>query len=116
MLAHSHLIRVEWGRYSQIIRAENADVCRSYGLCLQAATPIMVLGRLAVDLAWQRRSLGRALLRDAILRTVQVSEIVGVKALLVHALSDQAVRFYEANGFYPSPTNPRTLFLPLSEV
>ena len=78
--------------------------------------PVMVLGRLAVDLAWQRHSLGKALLRDAILRTIQVSEIVGVKALLVHALSDQAVRFYEANGFYPSPTNPRTLFLPLSEV
>lgn len=78
--------------------------------------PVMVLGRLAVDLAWQRHSLGKALLRDAILRTIQVSEIVGVKALLVHALSDPAVRFYEANGFYPSPTNPRTLFLPLSEV
>lgn len=78
--------------------------------------PVMVLGRLAVDLAWQRRSLGKALLRDAILRTIQVSEVVGVKALLVHALSDQAVRFYEANGFYPSPSNPRTLFLPLSEV
>ena len=78
--------------------------------------PVMVLGRLAVDLAWQRRSLGKALLRDAILRTIQVSEVVGVKALLVHALSDQAVRFYEANGFYPSPTNSRTLFLPLSEV
>lgn len=78
--------------------------------------PVMVLGRLAVDQAWQRRSLGKALLRDAILRTVQVSEIVGVKALLVHALSDKAVHFYEANGFYPSPTNPRTLFLPLAEV
>jgi GNAT superfamily N-acetyltransferase len=78
--------------------------------------PVMVLGRLAVDLAWQRRNLGKALLRDAILRTVQVSEIVGVKALLVHALSDQAVCFYQANGFYPSPMNPRTLFLPLSEV
>jgi len=78
--------------------------------------PVMVLGRLAVDLAWQRHSLGKALLRDAILRTIQVSEIVGVKALLVHALSDPAVRFYEVNGFYPSPTNPRTLFLPLSEV
>jgi GNAT superfamily N-acetyltransferase len=78
--------------------------------------PVMVLGRLAVDLAWQRHSLGKALLRDAILRTIQVSEIVGVKALLVHALSDPVVRFYEANGFYPSPTNPRTLFLPLSEV
>jgi GNAT superfamily N-acetyltransferase len=78
--------------------------------------PVMVLGRLAVDLAWRRHGLGKALLRDAILRTIQVSELVGVKALLVHALSGPAVRFYEAQGFHPSPTNPRTLFLPLSEV
>lgn len=78
--------------------------------------PVMVLGRLAVDLAWQRHGLGKVLLRDAILRTMQVSEIVGVKALLVHALSGAAVRFYESNGFYPSPTNARTLFLPLAEV
>lgn len=78
--------------------------------------PVMILGRLAVDLTWQRQSFGKALLRDAILRTVQVSEIVGVKALLVHALSDRAISFYRSNGFYPSPTNPRTLFLPLAEV
>ena len=38
MWAHSHLIRSGGVGYSQIIRAENADVCRSYGLCLQAAT------------------------------------------------------------------------------
>ena len=69
--------------------------------------PVMILGRLAVDLAWQRHGLGKALLRDAILRTIQVSEIVGVKALLVHALSDPAVRFYEAHGFHPSPTHPK---------
>lgn len=78
--------------------------------------PVMVLGRLAVDLAWQRHGLGKLILRDAILRTVQVSQVVGVRALLVHALSESAVRFYEANGFHPSPMNPRTLFLPLSEV
>lgn len=78
--------------------------------------PVMILGRLAVDMAWQNRGLGKALLRDAILRTLQVSEIVGVKALLVHALSDAAVRFYESNGFYPSPMHARTLFLPLAEV
>lgn len=78
--------------------------------------PVMVLGRLAVDLTWQGRSLGKALLKDAILRTVQVSEIVGVKALMVHALSDKAARFHEGNGFHPSPTHPGTLFLPLSEV
>lgn len=78
--------------------------------------PVMVLGRLAVDLAWQRYGVGKALLRDAILRTVQVSEIAAVKALMVHALSERAKRFYEDHGFYPSPTHPRTLFLPVSKV
>ena len=61
--------------------------------------PIMVLGRLAVDLRWQRKGIGRALLRDAILRTVQVAEIAGVKALLVHALTETASAFYEGHGF-----------------
>jgi GNAT superfamily N-acetyltransferase len=78
--------------------------------------PVMILGRLAVDLAWQRHGLGTALLRDAILRTMQVAEVVGVRALLVHALSERAVKFYEAHGFHPSPMHPHTLCLPLSEV
>lgn len=78
--------------------------------------PMMILGRLAVDRAWQRHGLGKLLLRDAILRTVQVSEVVGVKGLLVHALSDAAAHFYESHGFHPSPTEERTLFLSLSEV
>ena len=78
--------------------------------------PAMVLGRLAVDSAWQGHGLGKALLRDAILRTIQVSQVVGVKTLLVHALSEPAAHFYEAQGFRPSPLNPRTLCLPLSEV
>jgi GNAT superfamily N-acetyltransferase len=78
--------------------------------------PVMVLGRLAVDRQWQGRGVGRALLRDAVLRTLQVSEMVGVKALMVHALSEEAGRFYGPLGFYPSPTHPRTLFLPLAAV
>ena len=78
--------------------------------------PMMVLGRLAVDLAWQRHGLGKLLLRDAILRTIQVSEVVGVKGLLVHVLSDPAARFYESHGFHPSPTEERTLFLSRSGV
>lgn len=78
--------------------------------------PLMVLGRLAVDRAWKGRGLGKALLRDAILRTLQVAEIVGVKALVVHALSEDAARFYESQGFHASPTNPKVLFLTLAEV
>jgi GNAT superfamily N-acetyltransferase len=73
--------------------------------------PVMLLGRLAVDLAWQRHGIGKALLRDAVLRTANVAQMVGVKALMVHALSESARRFYDAHGFDPSPTHPCTLFL-----
>jgi GNAT superfamily N-acetyltransferase len=76
--------------------------------------PVMLLGRLAIDRAWQRHGIGKALLRDAIFRTATVAQLVGVKALMVHALSESARRFYEVHGFDPSPTHPRTLFLPIA--
>jgi ribosomal protein S18 acetylase RimI-like enzyme len=56
----------------------------------------MVLGRLAVDVRWQRQRLGRALLRDTIFTTIEVSQIAGVKSLLVHAISEAAVDLYES--------------------
>jgi GNAT superfamily N-acetyltransferase len=78
--------------------------------------PVMVLSRLAVDVNWQGQGIGKALLRDAIMRTIQVSEIVGVKALVVHAHSEQAVKFSEEHGFQQSPMDFYTLLLPLSRV
>ncbi|MCL2647452.1 MAG: GNAT family N-acetyltransferase [Phycisphaerales bacterium] len=61
--------------------------------------PAMVLGRLAVATTHQGRGLGRDLLHDAVLRTLQASEIAGFRALLVHALHERAARFYERSGF-----------------
>lgn len=78
--------------------------------------PVMVLGRLAVDREWQGRHLGRALLRDAMLRTVQASHIAGIRALLVHAISDDARRFYEKHGFAASAIEPMTLMVTISDV
>jgi len=78
--------------------------------------PVMVLGRLAVSVACQGRGLGRDLLRDAVLRTLQASEIAGFRALLVHALHERAARFYERSGFQPSPVRPLTLMLLLSDA
>ena len=78
--------------------------------------PVMVLGRLAVDREFQGRGLGKALLRDAILRTLQAAEIAGVRAILVHAKDENARRFYEQFGFLASPANPRTLVLPLQDA
>jgi GNAT superfamily N-acetyltransferase len=78
--------------------------------------PMAVLGRLAIDQEWQRRGLGRLLLRDAILRTSQAAAIIGVRGLLVHALSPAARRFYESNGFRESPNRPMTLVVTLQDA
>lgn len=78
--------------------------------------PVMVLGRLAIDLLYQHQGLGKALLFDAVMRTLQAGEIAGVTALLVHALSDEARRFYLSCGFRPSPIQAMTLCLRLADV
>ena len=78
--------------------------------------PVMVLGRLAVDRKWQGSGLGSGLLRDAVLRTYNVSKQVGARALLVHALSEEAKAFYLRHGFMKSPLDPMTLMLNLQDV
>jgi GNAT superfamily N-acetyltransferase len=78
--------------------------------------PVVVIGRLAVDRAWRGRGLGRAMLRDAILRTIQAASIAGIRAILVHAISDQAREFYERCGFHASPVDRMTLMITLSEA
>lgn len=76
--------------------------------------PVLVLGRLAIDKEYQQQGLGTALLRDAILRALQAAEIAGVTALLVHALSENARRFYRSRGFVESPIKPMTMCLMLA--
>jgi GNAT superfamily N-acetyltransferase len=78
--------------------------------------PVMLLARLAVDRSYQGQGLGRALLREALLRTLQASEIAGIRAILVHALSPAAKRFYEQAGFVESPVSPMTLLLTMADV
>lgn len=78
--------------------------------------PVMIVGRLAVDRAFQRRGLGRALLRDAVLRTLQAACIAGIRAILLHALSDEAKLFYLRCGFAESPLNPMTLMISVAEA
>ena len=78
--------------------------------------PAMVLGRLAVDKAFQGRHIGAGLLRDAVLRTVQAAEIGGIRAILVHAISEAAKRFYEGYGFVSSPVDPLTVMITVAEA
>jgi GNAT superfamily N-acetyltransferase len=78
--------------------------------------PVALLGRLAVDQQWQGRGLGAALLRDAVLRVVGAAATIGVRALLVHAISDEAKAFYEHWGFRASATDPMTLMITIEEA
>ena len=78
--------------------------------------PVMVLGRLAIDQPWQHAGLGRGLLKDAVLRTLCISQQAGVRALLAHALSDDAKNFYAHNGFLESPLDPMTLMIALQDA
>jgi GNAT superfamily N-acetyltransferase len=78
--------------------------------------PVMVIGRLAVDLCWQGKGIGRALLRDAVLRTLQAAEIAGIRAILVHAISEEAKQFYEKHGFTASSIDSMTLMVKISDA
>ena len=76
--------------------------------------PMAVLARLAVDRAYQRQGLGVALLQDAVARVEQAGKILGIRGMLVHAISDDARRFYARHGFVPSPANQMTMILSVS--
>jgi GNAT superfamily N-acetyltransferase len=78
--------------------------------------PVLLLGRLAIDRRYHNQGLGRALLRDAMLRAVSAAAGAGVFAIMVHALSDQAKRFYLSRGFVESPLQEMTLFMTLATV
>lgn len=78
--------------------------------------PVLLLGRLAIDRRHQNRGLGQALLRDAMLRAVSVARDTGVFAILLHALSEPAKRFYLSRGFVESPLQSMTLMMTLQTV
>jgi len=78
--------------------------------------PVAVLARLAVDRDWQGRGMGRALFRDAARRVVHAAETIGIRGIVVHAISAPAKNFYLALGFDASPSEPMTLMVTLSDV
>lgn len=78
--------------------------------------PVMILARLAVDRDHQGKGLGKALLKDALLRTAQAADIAGIRCLLVHAKDEAARRWYESWEFDPSPTDSYHLFLMLKDL
>ena len=78
--------------------------------------PLMILARLAVDLREKGQGLGKALLKDAVLRTLQAADIAGLKAIFVQAKDQDSERFYARHGFIPSPGDPFHLFFPLDPL
>jgi GNAT superfamily N-acetyltransferase len=78
--------------------------------------PIMLLARLAVDKRWQGEGVGKALLKDAMLRTLQAADIAGIRAFAVHAKDEDARNFYLKFDFIPSPSDPMHLFVLLKDV
>lgn len=78
--------------------------------------PVMILARLAVAQAHQGQGLGRALLKDALLRTAQATDIAGIRCLLVHAKDDAARQGYASWEFEPSATDAYHLYLMLKDV
>jgi GNAT superfamily N-acetyltransferase len=78
--------------------------------------PVMVIGRLAVDREHQGKGLGSALLKDALLRTLNAASIAGIRAVLLHAISEEARHFYEKAGFSASPVDPMTMMIALADV
>lgn len=99
--------------YGSVVRTEVPKKIRQG---LPNPVPVIVLGRLAVDLKHSGKGLGPALLREAMQRTLQAAEIAGLRALIVHAIDDDAVGFYARYGFQVFPTGTRTMFLPIETL
>ena len=78
--------------------------------------PVAILGRLAIDRSQQGRGLGRALFRDCALRVAHAADTIGIRGIVVHAISEQAKAFYLVLGFDPSPAEPMTLMVTLADI
>jgi GNAT superfamily N-acetyltransferase len=78
--------------------------------------PVAVLARLAVDRAYQGHGVGRALFRDGARRVAHAADAIGIRGIVVHAISAEARKFYLALGFDPCPQEPMTLVVTLSDV
>lgn len=79
--------------------------------------PVVIVGRMAVDQKYERKGIGKGLIRDAIIRTIGAAEVVGVRAILIHAKSEDAKRFYvEKCGLRSCPVDPMTLMATLADA
>jgi GNAT superfamily N-acetyltransferase len=78
---------------------------------MPTSIPVVLLGRLAVDEAFKGTGLGYSLLQHSTSRALEAAETIGIHAMLVHAINDTVVPFYEKFGFTPFPGAQKTLYL-----
>jgi GNAT superfamily N-acetyltransferase len=78
--------------------------------------PVVVLARLAIARDQQGRGLGRALFQDAAKRVIHAADAIGIRGLLVHAISEEAKAFYVRLGLDPSPLEPMTLMTTVADL
>jgi GNAT superfamily N-acetyltransferase len=97
------------------VRREEAPARVAKGLAAHPV-PVILLARLAVDSTEKGKGLGAGLLKDALLRVVAAADIIGCRAVMVHAKDEAAKAFYQRYGFQPSPSDPFRLFLLLKDV
>lgn len=86
------------------------------GLAANQTVPVVLLGRLAVDARHRGRHLGRSLLLDAMTRVLEAGELIGIRALLVHAIDERIREWYAQFGFERSPTHPLHLLLLIKDL
>jgi GNAT superfamily N-acetyltransferase len=95
---------------------ERAIATGNFARGMPEPIPVIILGRLAIDQKYQGQQLGAALLKDAILRTLSIADNVGVRGLLVHAISEKAKHFYQKYGFQDSNIDPMTLMISIKNI
>ena len=102
--------------YTLVYGSVNRDeMSRKYKTNAPERIPVLILGRLAVDLRWQEKQIGKHLLKEALIKALEASRIAAVYGLLVHAINEKAKAFYRHYGFLDSKIE-LTLFLPLEHI
>jgi GNAT superfamily N-acetyltransferase len=99
-----------------VVMPRDASARLVRGLAGNQPVPVVLLGRLAVDVRHQGQHLGRSLLLDAMTRVLQAGELIGIRALLVHAVDERAREWYAQFGFERSPTHSLHLILPIKDL
>jgi len=105
------------GYYALATGSIERDVAtKNFSRSMPEPIPVIMLGRLAIDQNYQGKRLGAGLLKDAMVRTLAVTSTIGARGLLVHAISEEAKRFYLQYGFQESPVDSMTLMLSTKNI